>query len=200
MSPPAPTPGRATRPPTPAAELVRDLKLSEDGRSLLRPEMTGAEFFDALVRARLLPDAARLIARAMLPREAVWWGALCVWATAGPQPAVRPEAAVRAAVTWLREPTDVNRRAAGAAGTAAGPTTPAGLVATAAFLADGSLAPDGQPEVRADPHLPATLVAEAVLNLSRAAGPAPPGGPLLRQFLAVAVDVFRGTNTSHGKV
>jgi len=175
------------------------MKLSDEGRTLLRPEMTGVEFFDVLVKARLFPDAVRFMARAMTPKQAVWWGALCVWSTARPQPAPKTEAAVRAAVKWLREPTDENRRAAGTIGTSVGTETPAGIIATAAFLAEGSVAPEGQPEVKADPCMPGTLVAEAVLNLSRSAGHEPAGGPLVRQFLVIAVDVFRGTNTPEGK-
>lgn len=182
-----------------AQETVGDMKLSDDGRKLLRPDLTGVEFFDQLVKAKLFSDAVRLIARVMTTKEAVWWGVLCVWTTARPRPAAPTDGAVRAVMTWLREPTDANRRAAGKAGTAAGATTPIGLVATAALMADGSLTPAGQPEVKPDPNLPATLVAEAVLALSRTAGAATPGGPLLRQFLAIAVDVFHGTNKPTAK-
>ncbi|MBA4191481.1 MAG: hypothetical protein C0467_26170 [Planctomycetaceae bacterium] len=198
MSPPPSQSGRTIRPPRPAQELVGDLKLSDDARKLLRPDMTVVDYFDALVKALHFPDAVRLVARAMTPKQAVWWGTLCIWATARPQPRTT-EAAVHAVVKWLREPSDANRRAAGAAGTAVGSTTPAGLVATAAFLAEGSLATEGKPEVKPDPRLAATLVAEAVLALSRTAGHEPPGGPLVRQFLVVAVDVFRGTNIPEGK-
>lgn len=197
MSPAAPA-GRPGRSQALAPEVAGDMKLSDEGRKLLRPDITAVEFFDRLVRAELFPDAVRLIARAMTAKEAVWWGVLCVWATARPRPAAKVEAALQAVVKWHREPTDANRRAAGAAGTAVGSVTPVGLVAAAALFADGSLAPAGQPEVKPDPHLSATLVAEAVLALSRSAGFAPQGGPLLRQFLAVAVDVFRGTNRPNG--
>lgn len=195
--PPAePKPGRV---PKPAPEAVGDMKMSDAGRALVRPDITGVELFDRLVKARLFPDAVRLIARALTPPEVVWWGCLCVWAAPRPEPAAATEAAVRAAVAWLRDPTDDRRRTAGAVGSVAGPTTPAGLIATAAFLADGSISPPDQPAVKADPHLPGTLVAEAVLGLSRAAGPDPDGGPLVRQFLAIAVEVFRGANTPAGK-
>jgi len=199
VSPPPAQSGLSSRPPRPAQELVGDLKLSDDGRKLLRPDMTVVEYFDALVKARQFPDAVRFVARVMTPKQAVWWGTLCIWATARPQPTTKMAAAVHAVGKWLREPSDVNRRAAGVAGTAVGSTTPAGLIATAAFLAEGSLAPEGKFEVKPDPRLSATLVAEAVLALSRSAGHAPSGGPLVRQFLVIAVDVFRGTNTPEGK-
>jgi hypothetical protein len=175
-------------------ELTADLKLSNEARTLLRPEMTVVEYFDVLVKGRLFPDAVRVISRAMTPKEAVWWGCLCIWSTARPQASPKVETAVRAAVKWLREPTDEHRRAAGAAATSAGDTTPAGMIAMAAFFAEGSVAPVGQPKVQADPHTSGTLVAEAVLAISRTAGPEPAGGPLVRQFLAIAVEVFRGAN------
>jgi len=197
--PPASQSGRTSRTPRPAHELVVDLKLSEDGRKLLLPDMSVVDYFDALVKARQFPDAVRVVARAMTSKQAVWWGVLCIWATARPQPAVMLEAAVHAVVKWLREPTDENRRATGVAGTIVGSTTPTGLVASAAFLAEGSLAPEGKTEVKVSPYLSATLIPEAVLGLSRSAGPEPPGGPLARQFLVVAVDIYRGANTPEGK-
>jgi hypothetical protein len=134
----------------------------------------------------------------MPAKRAAWWGCLCLWTVARPQPKAAAEAALRAVVTWLLTPTDETRRAAAAAGQAAGANTPAGMLGTAAFLCEGSMSAPKQPEVLPEPHLSGTLASGAVLTVARQAGAAKTAG-LLRQFLALAVDVYRGANSWEGR-
>jgi hypothetical protein len=179
-----------------AHEVAGDLELSDDARKLLTPKLGAEAFFDGLVKSALYPDAIRFISRLLTKPQAVWWGCLCVWHTA--KPAAGPgEAAVKAAVAWLREPTDPHRRAAGDAGLEAGPASPAGLLGYAVFLSEGSMSPAGQAEVKPGPHVASTCVANAVLAASRTG---PPAGTAHRQktFLGLAVDVYRGTNSWKG--
>ena len=178
----------------PVAELVRDLELSEAARKLLVPGIAAEAYFDAMVKAELYPDTIRYTARLLSGPQGVWWGCLCVWHAAKPAGGSPGAAAVRAAVAWLREPTDAHRRAAGDAGKAAGPADPAGLLGYAAFLSDGSMSPAGQTEVKPPPGAAAVCVANAVLGASRV-GPASGTAHRQKTFLGLAVDVYRGANT-----
>jgi Family of unknown function (DUF6931) len=192
-----------TAPTTPAAprtpeEVAAGLDLSDESRALLKPGVTTEVYFDELVKAGHLTDAVRYVARLLPAKRAVWWGSLCVWAVRRSQPKAAADAVLRAVVTWLLAPTDENRRAAEAAGRAAGANTPAGMVGTAAFLTEGSMSAPKQPEVLPEPHFSPALVAGAVLAAARLAGAAKTDA-MLRQFLALAVDVYRGTNTWEGK-
>ena len=174
----------------PAVEVCRGIDLSDEGAKLLSGNPTGQQFFDALNKAGLYTDAVRVLARLLAPRDGVWWGCLCAWAV-GRSPA--GEASIQAAVRWLQDPTDAHRRAAGDAGKTAGPATAAGMVGTAAFLAEGSMSPAGQTDVPTKPELTPKLVSSAVLAAARSSGAAATA-PHLRQYLAIGVDVFRGTN------
>jgi hypothetical protein len=183
-------------PPAPRSpqEVCDGLDLSDEARALLRPKISAEVYFDDLIKAGHHADAIRYVARLMPAKRAVWWGCLCTWAVARPQPKPAAEDALRAAVAWLLAPTDENRRAAGTAGLNAGPNTPAGMLGSAAFVSEGSMSAPKQPEVLPEPHLPGSLVAGAVITAARQAGAAKTAG-LFRQFLALAVDVYRGANS-----
>ncbi len=194
MSPPASS--ATTRPaksPKLAREVVPAIRLSDEAKGLLRPELTAVEYFDLLVKEKLFPDAVRVISQVMTASEAVWWGILCLWEANRPRPGPATERVLRTATQWLQSPTDENRHEVAAAGRAAGPETPAGMLGSATLLAGGSLAPEGQPVVTADPHLTGKIVAEAVLAVARGKG-TDPSQAGFREFLAIAVDVCRGAN------
>ncbi len=177
-----------------AAEVIGNLELTDAARLLLTPGISAEAFFDVLVKAGEFPDAIRYTARLMSKPQAVWWGCLCVWHAGRPAADTPGGAALKAVVEWLQAPDEPHRRAAESAGNAAGPTAPAGMLATAAFMSGGSISVPGQPEVPAEPHFTAALAGSAVLAASRAG---PPAGMRERQktFLALAVDVYRGKNS-----
>lgn len=184
-------------PPRPATEVAAGLELTADARAMLRPDLDAGAYFDILIKAGLYRDAVAVVSRMLTPKQAVWLGCLCLWTAGAPAPGSAAEAAVRACVIWLRTSTEEARRAAQRAGDAATPRTPAGLLATAAFLAEGSMAPPGAPEVLPKPHFAGLMVQQAVLLL--AASPATPDeAQFLRTALALAVEVYRGKNTYGG--
>jgi hypothetical protein len=176
-----------------AQEVCAGLELSEAATKLLKPGLTAGEFFDALVRANLLTDAIPYTARLLPKKAAVWWGCLCVWNVARPAPSAKIEAALQSVVKWLRDPSEENRRACDAAAKTVGNNQAAGMLATAAFLSEGSMSLPGQPVVKPEPHFTAKLVGQAVLAASRE-GRASQMEPRQRQFLATAVEVYRGKN------
>ena len=97
-------------------------------------------------------------------------------------------------VTWLRDPTEVHRRAIRLTASTATPTSPAGLVAYAAYMSEGSISPAEKPDVPTDPNFLPTFLANAVLTAARM-GPAADLGNRQMAFLKLAADVYRGQNT-----
>jgi hypothetical protein len=145
-----------------ASEIAERFALSDEAKALLLDAMVPRQFLDVLVEKKLHADAARFLANALPKREAVWWACLCAERILGPEPAPAEGAAVKAARSWVIDPSDENRRAAFTAAEAAKLGTPAGCAALAAFLSGGSLAPPTLTAVPPAEHLTAELVGSAL--------------------------------------
>lgn len=159
--------------PVPTAEaLAAAVELSAPARALLRDGLKADEFLALLERERLFRDAVQVVAHWLPPRSAVWWACQCVWSLYRPVPPGQvEEAALKAALRWVVDPSEAHRRAAEAAGQAAGLNRPAGGVALAAAWSGGSLAPPGLPVVAPPPHLTALTVGKALLLTAALAPP-----------------------------
>jgi hypothetical protein len=108
-------------------------------------------------------DALRLRAYLLTKREAVWWGYLCVRDDLD-QPLPKPQiAALEAAAAWVGEPDEKNRRAAEERAAALKYSGVGATLALSAFWSDGSIAPEGNPEVRPDERLTSQGVAAALI-------------------------------------
>lgn len=191
-------------------ETGRHVMLSDAARALLRPEVNVFDFSYLLVANGLYADMIRFIAHRLPPRDAVWWGCLCVRTAGGPVLPADEEAALKAVVAWVLHTTDECRRAARVAADRATLDTPAGCIARATFSSGGSLLPPGQPVVEPPPYLTAGLVASGVL-LAAAKAP-PPAEKLYRRMIAlgwtVGMDYLKwqppktrtgkGTRSQHG--
>src|SRR6266436_6656134 len=107
---------------------------------------------------------AQALARWLPKREAVWWGCLCAWDAARPNPPPKEDAALRAVLRWIHEPTEANRRPLQTVSDAAGGTgSPAGCLALAAFFSAGSLTLPGLPVVPPPVEATAAAVAGAIM-------------------------------------
>lgn len=126
------------------------------------------EYLSRLVDAGEHEQAVRFSSIRLDPRAAVWWGALAVWAVQreadpAPDPSNAADAAIDAAVAWVLDASEDNRRMANAAGGRAGLDTAAGALATAAFWAEGSVSLPDQPHVAPPAGVSQKMVANAVL-------------------------------------
>ena len=157
---------------TTAADVCKNFDLKEEVRPLLKPSQTPREFLEILLAQKKHAAAIDFLAHALPPREAVWWGCLCLQHATRSAPPQVEQAAEKAAARWVLEPTEENRRAAQAPGEAAKMGTPAGCLAMAATWTGGSLAPPIPPAhpkappippVPPGPYLPAKAVAGAVM-------------------------------------
>src|SRR5690242_1458799 len=119
--------------PRTAADIGKHANLGPKARRLLRDGAMPNAYLAALVEQGLHADGIRFMAQAMLPRPSIWWACLCVRHTAGEPVPAKEQAPLHAALGWVLEPTDANRRAARQAGRAAGRGSAAGALAQAAF-------------------------------------------------------------------
>lgn len=172
-----------------ASDIAVDVKLTEPARALLAEVADPQLFVARLGEQQLHADAIRFTAHRLPRALAVWWGCLCVWEVCRETPTAASEAVFEGILAWLAEPTDERRRQMERLADAAGYDTPAGMLALAVFLNDGSIAPTDLPRVAAKPHLTPNMVANAVLLASRTGGDEV---ALQRQFLQMAEEVLAG--------
>ncbi|HQT78052.1 MAG: hypothetical protein B7Z80_12760 [Rhodospirillales bacterium 20-64-7] len=167
------------------------LELSQQAAAAIGASNSVPVALDALVKADLLLEAARLCAHALPPRERVWWAARCARATAGPGLSDADLKACALAEEWVRRRADDTRRAAMDMALRAGCTSPEAWTAVAAFWSGDSMAPPGQPKVPPAPHLAGTATAGAVVLASVRACPERQADRL-RRFLHSALDIAAG--------
>lgn len=110
-----------------AAEVCARFEMPQRARTLLKPEMTGKDFLDVLLKNGHTVPGIDFIAYALKPREAVWWGCLCMQHACGDRLRGAEKEAARAAVMWVMQPTEPNRAAAKVAAAGAGSTVAARL-------------------------------------------------------------------------
>jgi len=156
----------------PLAPILPRLELDAECAALLAPQADAAAALDALIAAKRLPEAMRLVAHTLPKREVVWWGCMC--ARAVPDTALaEPDAeALTAAEAWVRKPDEANRRAAMAAAQKTGFRSPESWAAVAAFWSGGSMSPEGQPDVPPAEHLTGVAVAGGVIIAALRGDPA----------------------------
>jgi hypothetical protein len=183
-------PSAVPKPARLASDVARPLSLSDKAVQLLTPTLSPRQFFDTLVAAQLLDDAIRFLAAALPKREAVGWSVQCV-KDAIPKP-LEPAAAKALAVAeaWVKEPSEANRQAAGAAADVAGYGTAMGCLAAAAFWSGGSLTPAHLPPVPPRDDLTGTAVTGAILLASASATAGP--DPAKVKYVAMGGDVASG--------
>jgi hypothetical protein len=135
-----------------------------------------------LQAANLLAEAARLLGYALPAREAVWWACMCVAHTAPADLAPEQQAALAAAELWVWQSTHETRVKAARAALAAGPDTPAGWTARAAFASH----PAVPPYLRCGRRVERAVAGAAV------SGDATRRMDRLRRFIASGRDIARG--------
>jgi hypothetical protein len=174
------------------ARVLPHLQLDADGKAKLGDCKHSVEALDRLEQAGLLDEAARLVAHALPPREAVWWACACSRHTAASGANPEAETAVRAAAEeWVRRQTDEVRRAAMSEAEKTGFSSPEAWAAVAAFWSGDSMAPLEAPKVPPQPHFPGLAVAGSVA-LAAVRGQPVKREARLKRFLVSARDIANG--------
>lgn len=171
------------------SQVCAELELEEEAVSLLASDPSPEDFLRALLEQERFPDAAQYLAYALPKREAVWWGVVVVREQLDPDDAVG-RATLDAVEAWVRDPTDENRRAALAAAEVDMSTAP-GMVGVAAFMAAGSIAPVGVPELPPPGDLTGKMVGGAVMISAVTPDPLL-AGDKYKGFLARGIEIAQG--------
>ncbi len=177
MTQPTPSPSQSpAATDASVAWLVARAHLSDDTAPLAAAAADGGALVQALVADGRTPEAFRVIAAALPPREGVWWAwvsarhATQLAASGGGEPAPPLTAALAAVEQWIANPDEDRRRAAWNAGQAAGLESAAGCAAGAVFFTSGSVAPPDVAPVPPPAGIDRLLVGNAVA-LAAAAHP-----------------------------
>ena len=146
------------------------------------------ELIDHLAREGKFLDALRLRAYLLTKREAVWWGCKCVTEELDEPLPTAQAAALEAACAWAEDPDESSRRLAEERAAKAKYSGVGATLALSAFWSDGSIAPEGNPEVRPDDRLTSQGVAAALISAAYLGSPnkAP---PRIHAFLAKGKDI-----------
>jgi hypothetical protein len=165
-----------------AAEVCARFNLKKEARQLLRDGMRPGEFVHALLQNKQYIASIDFLAYALPPREAIWWGCLCLQHASGGNFSPEDRVACKAAVQWIMHPTEENRAATEAPAQAAGLASQAGQLAMAANQTGGTMAA---------PNAPAKAVATAVKMASTNADPIKIG-ETQRSFVELGIGVAEG--------
>jgi hypothetical protein len=145
-----------------AVEICTRFNIKKEAWALLREGMAPGEFAGALMAGKQYLNGIDFMAHALPPREAVWWGCLCLQHACGNNLTPTDKAACRAAVQWVMESTQENGAAALAPAQAAGATSPAAGLAMAACQTGAIGAPPPAPPQGPTPYAAAKSVAGAI--------------------------------------
>jgi predicted component of type VI protein secretion system len=140
------------------------LEFGDDITVLATNSKTPDDLIDELAAQGKVQDALRLRAHLLSKRQAVWWGCLCVRDELdAPLPASQL-AAIDAAEAWVSQPDEERRRASEKRAETAKFSGIGATLALSAFWSEGSIAPEGNPDVPPDERLTSQGVAAALIS------------------------------------
>lgn len=174
-----------------AAAVCAAAGLSEDALAMLAEDQAPREYVESLIAGALHADAAVFLAHVLPRRESVWWAWSCARDAAGDAPDPDVASVLEATRQWIVEPSDGNRRAAGAMAEALGYDSAAGMTGFAAFMCGETLAPIDVPEDTPPAPAPPGAVAKAIagaIHMAAAAGDPAGIGARFGQFIARGVE------------
>ena len=166
-----------------ASDITKEFTPQPAAQQLLTPEQTPAQYLDVLQQNHQSEDAVKLLAHGMPERESVWWATQSAGKVADPADAAE-QAAIKAAETWVKNPTAETQAAAAAA---AGKTN---LQSPGAWAAQGAAWSGQKVPVAPNPAVPAApaamrltpvAVTSAVTSAAaKSAGVTPPKVPAVQ--------------------
>ncbi|MEN1678608.1 MAG: FHA domain-containing protein [Planctomycetota bacterium] len=122
------------------------------------------DLIDKLVAEKKHQEAIRLRAYLLPKREAVWWGCCCLRDHLDEPLPEDQAAAVDAAAEWVENPDETRRRFAEQKAAKPQYSGPGAMLALGAFWSEGSLAPEGSPEVKPDSRLTSQGVTSSLVT------------------------------------
>ncbi|OUS13024.1 hypothetical protein A9Q89_04435 [Gammaproteobacteria bacterium 53_120_T64] len=153
-----------------AGELTEHFELSDEAECVAVLEDAPVQVIAKLLAEEKYHDAVTMLAHALPKREAVWWVCLAVRKELGPEDKL-DAACVVATELWVREPSELNRKAAKKLGDGRKKKSAAAWSATAASWCTGNMLDDDATLVAPPDFLYAHAVAAGITLAAVAAGP-----------------------------
>lgn len=157
------TDGDAEDAPQAAIDFCQPLDLEDESLRLLLPGMSVPAFVAELTEHEQFPDAIRVLSLYLPKRQAIAWAHQGVQLASTGKLSPKDQAAMDSVETFLKDPTEENRRAAHAAAAATDFSGGASWVALSVFWSEGSIAPEGLPDVEPDDYLSGQAVYASLL-------------------------------------
>lgn len=188
-----------------AADITQHSDPSPAAKSVLTPQQTPSQYLGALQEKHLGGDMVKTMAHGMPDREGTHWAAQSAAKVSDKLPAADVHA-MKAAQTWVKNPTADNQAAAGAAAEKAGHKGPGALAAQSAAWSKPAGTPAGErmaphsvagavlmsSAIKANPALAApTAQAPAIPALQAPQVPATPQAPAATMPPAVQAHMFK---------
>lgn len=176
-----------------ACDIIDANDLDPASVELLNAEMRPESYIGELSTAKKWPDAVKVMARALPPREAVWWACVCARQMKELSSDASQISSLEAAENWVRKPTDENRREAFRLTQESASQSAGSLSALAAAFNEGKLpAPDNQNFNLESSVFPQIIGAVVILAASEKQGEH--FNEQLQCFLASGKDIACGGN------
>jgi hypothetical protein len=119
--------------------------------------------FATLVDGERWEAAIRLAGHWLPKRKSVWWATLVWWEQVRNEPPPEQLPRIEAVVEWVLDPCDNNRRRVGAEAQRLPKTTVGGILTTAVFWSEASVAPPDCPPVGPPAHITGHLTSSAII-------------------------------------
>jgi len=175
------------------AELLGHFDISDDAESCVQPDASPEHNLNTLMEAGLYHDAVTLLAHGLPKREAVWWACLAARAAITPETDEANMAALVAAESWVKKPTEEKRLKCRELGKKSKYNTATSWAATAACWSTGNMVEDGDVEVSTPEYLYAHAVAGSVSLAATSLEPEKLE-ETYKYFLSQGIDLAKGGN------
>ena len=138
-----------------------------------------------------LLEGIQFMARWLTKREAVWWGAMCLWQSRRPQMSVPAEATLQAVVQWVLDPNEEKRYVVREKSRVVKATEPVSALAMALFSSGGSISKPGLPDVEPAADATADLIAKMLRSVAMRV-PDYRRDEAYQQFLRIGMEIVAG--------
>lgn len=164
------------------------LEFADDVGAMATHSKSPDDLIAKLAEQEKFQDALRLRAHLLTKRQAVWWGCLCVREELDTPLPANQMVALRAAANWVGQPEEKYRRFAEECAASAKYSGIGAMLALSAFWSDGSVAPEGNPDVAPDERLTSQGVSAALISAAYHGSPTK-AAERFHAFLAKGQDV-----------
>lgn len=155
--------------------------------------LTPIAAIEQLSGAGELLEAIQFMARWLTKREAIWWGAMCLWQSRRPQMSAPAEATLQAIVQWVLDPTDDKRYLVQERSRTVKAGEPVSVLALALFSSGGSISQPELPVVEPEADCTADVVAK-MLRLVAMRVPDYRRDEAYQQFLRIGMEIVAGNS------